>query len=333
MRSASKETSVDIWRGKQARFHCLPPQRFSHESAALSGHNRPWIQLASMVLSTSSLLTGQSSPRTRRGSSLIEALVVVSVIGAITPLIFTMMATLMQAQAGQSDRLMTMISLRRLSTDLRRDLWSATHVKQIAESAILQLDSISQNSVETSPEIQSSIVYRIEQRASEVVIHRQVLNLLKNSEPPLDINSRPFHERYIFPQSTARWLIEKPPASSVSEVIAPKSETGLAVQPPDVPKGEPPGLTQVHLEIILPPPLVTTRTGSRLTGDSPSIWQVRISATPGQSLAIRTDVADHDLNPKHLNHQDDFIQQPADATSPENRERLKPSSETQGASR
>lgn len=238
----------------------------------------------------------------RRGHSLIEMLVVISVMGMVFPLVFTMMVTMLQAQAGQADRMMSMISLRRLATDFRRDVWSASQVKMSAEAKTLQLTTPAITHPEMTRKADLPITYRIEQRTHELVVHREVSVSQSEDDSPTDARSTATSDRYIFPYATAEWI------DSDEEVRA----------------GEESESAFVSLEISLPPPLVTTRTGCSGSAEAPKVWKTRISATAGQSQLIRAQIKREWLGDKTKDHEDKRIQQPADATTPENRGRKAP---------
>ncbi len=244
--------------------------------------------------------SARTSPR--RGHSLIEMLVVVSVIGMIMPLVFTMMVTMLQAQAGQADRMMSMISLRRLATDFRRDVWSASQVKIPAEAKTLQLKTPAITHPEMTGANSIPITYRIEQRPHELVVHREVSGSQSDDNSPADARSTATSDRYIFPYATAEWV------DSDDEMRA----------------GEGSESAFVSLEISLPPPLVTTRTGWSGRAETPKVWKTRISATAGQSHVIRAQIKREWLGDKTKVHEDELIQQPADATTPENRDQKAP---------
>lgn len=249
----------------------------------------------------------RTSPR--RGHSLIEMLVVISVIGMIIPLVFTMMVTMLQAQAGQADRMMSMISLRRLATDFRRDIWSASQVKISAEARTLQLQTPAITHPEMTGATSIPITYRIEQRPHELVVHREVSGSQSEDDSPADARSTATSDRYIFPYATAEWV------DSDEEMRA----------------GEGSESAFVSLEISLPPPLVTTRTGSSGSAESPKLWKTRISATAGRSQVIRAQIKREWLGDQTKVHEDELIQQPADATTPENRgQKAPPAQNLQG---
>lgn len=237
----------------------------------------------------------RTSPR--RGHSLIEMLVAISVIGMIIPLVFTMMVTMLQAQAGQADRMMSMISLRRLATDFRRDVWSASQVKISAEARTLQLQTPAITHPEMMRKADLPITYRIEHRPHELVVHREVSGSPSEDDSPTGAPNTATSDRYIFPYATAEWI------DSDEKVRA----------------GEESDSAFVTLEISLPPPLVTTRTGSSGSAEAPKVWKTRISATAGQSQVIRAPIKREWLGDQTKGHEEERIQQPADATTPENR--------------
>ncbi|ODA30088.1 PulJ/GspJ family protein [Planctopirus hydrillae] len=246
----------------------------------------------------------RTSPR--RGHSLIEMLVAISVIGMIIPLVFTMMVTMLQAQAGQADRMMSMISLRRLATDFRRDVWSASQLKISAEARTLQLQTPAITHPEMTRKADLPITYRIEQRPHELVVHREVSGSPSENDSPTDARSTATSDRYIFPYATAEWI------DSDEKVRAGKASD----------------LAFVTLEISLPPPLVTTRTGSSGSAEAPKVWKTRISATAGQSQMIRAPIKRQWLGDQTKGHEE---QQPADATTPENRgQKAPPAQNLQG---
>ncbi|MBA4029877.1 MAG: hypothetical protein C0478_03030 [Planctomyces sp.] len=220
----------------------------------------------------------EKTKHSRRGTSLIEMLAVIGIIGALMPVLFTLMITMLKAQAGQTDRLMTMVNLRRLSSDFRRDVWSADGIELAARKDIpqasdapqevlpvLRLITLSNSKEETIREVR----YLIEQRPYEVVLIRRDPGGLAD-------------EKYIFPAGNARWVV--PPAVE-----------GAAS-------------TQAMIELDVIAPVIAPLKHQMGTAGMGSSQRLILSATSRQSRLSRLTYRSTDNSPSL----------PADATAPDN---------------
>jgi type II secretory pathway pseudopilin PulG len=214
----------------------------------------------------------------RRGTSLIEMLAVIGIIGALMPVLFTLMITMLKAQAGQTDRLMTMVNLRRLSSDFRRDVWSADGIELAARKDIppagdrpqevppvLRLITSNNSPVGSTREVR----YLIEQRPHEVVLIRRDPGGMAD-------------EKYIFPAGSARWVV--PPAVEGATS------------------------TQAMIELDVIAPVIAPLKHQMSIAGMESSQRLVLSATSRQSRLSRPTYRSTDNSPSL----------PADATAPDN---------------